>query len=127
MSRFFWRILLSTWVVVAATTAVSLWVATLMPASDTTVASGHRMDRLVALVARDLRAAQSGPMADDALGAARDAALDLAPLIEVFILAPDGRDVLGRDVSEDVRDTLQKGVDHRDGIDALLAPRVVFE
>ena len=60
MSRFFWRILLSTWVVVAATTAVSLWVATLMPASDPTVASGHRMDRLVALVARDLRAVVDG-------------------------------------------------------------------
>ena len=127
MSRFFWRILLSTWLVVAVTTAASLWVASLMSASDATVASGQGMDRVVALVARDLRAAQAAPMGSDPLGAARDAALDLAPLFDLFILAPDGRDVLGRDVSDVVRDTVQKGVDQLDGIDALLAPRIVFE
>lgn len=127
MSRFFWRILLSTWLAVAGTTAVTLWVATLIPVSDTTIASGHRMDRLVALVARDLRAAQSGLMADDHLGAARDAALDLAPMFDVFILAPDGRDVLGRDVSDDVRGALRAGAESRKGAGAPLAPRVVFE
>lgn len=94
MTRFFWRIFLSTWAIAVITAVLALYVSewlsnpapALLPSTQVTE-----------VVARDLRAALAQGVSDPSVIATRYA-IDLAPMLEVFILDEDGNDVLGRHV-----------------------------
>ncbi|MEM9056620.1 MAG: ATP-binding protein [Pseudomonadota bacterium] len=96
MSRFFWRIFLSVWVIVLSTLFLTANLAGWLTEVEPAVPPGAQ---LVDLVARDLRATLATQAPDPALIAERYA-IDLAPLLEVFVLDPVGRDVLDRPVPE---------------------------
>lgn len=98
MTRFFWRIFLSVWVIATSTVVLAVYLSRLLPSTEPAVASG---EQVAELVARDLRAALN----DRSLSVSEIAeryAIDVAPMLEVFILDREGHDVLERRVPEEV-------------------------
>jgi two-component system sensor histidine kinase CpxA len=94
--RFFWRILLSVWLIVLITTALTLWAANFLLSTDNGSSSGGRSEQIVAHIARDLRRQLAIDPSTSADVLAREHTLDFTPLLEIYLLDPDGNDVLGR-------------------------------
>ena len=94
MTRFFRRILVSVWIVVIATVVLTLFFASLLPASNDE--SLQYDAQLVNVVADDLRDA----LADNPAGAAQRIAdrhlLDFGRLMQIYVLDVEGIDVLDR-------------------------------
>ncbi len=98
MTRFFWRIFLSIWAIAVISVALVLYASDWLSNPAPTLSPGAQVTELVA---RDLRAALAAGVSDQSIIAERYA-IDLAPMLEVFILDAEGNDVLGRDVPGDV-------------------------
>lgn len=117
--RFFWRIFLSAWIIILLATVLTVWASGWLPEAGNGSSGAAAVDRLMTLVARDLRR----QLATDPTGAAdvitRDYALDLYPLLQIYVLGPDGRDVHGRELPEDVADAVRT---RAGSADAALAP-----
>jgi two-component system sensor histidine kinase CpxA len=92
---FFWRIFLSAWAIIfftiVLTITASLWLPELGESAD-----DIKLDRMVSLVARELRKQLAIDAESVAQVFAEEQVLDLSPILEVFVLTPDGYDVLGR-------------------------------
>lgn len=99
MTRFFWRIFLSAWVIVVITVALTFWVGSWLPDPGATAdaADGPSVaEQVVALAARDMRRQLAADPSSPVDAVAREHALDLGILLQVYVLDPDGKDVLGR-------------------------------
>ena len=118
MSRFFLRIFFSVWIILIATTTLTMFVATLLPRTDDEIGGIGYDEQLVAIVAHDLRdALQTNPQTaiDDVLGRH---VLDFDRLMQIYLIGPDGRDVLDRSLPVPVSRLLRQ-----DDLDAPLRIR----
>lgn len=104
---FFWRIFLSAWVIVVVTVTLTLWAARWLPSPGPDSDDADFAEQMVTLIARDLRVrlATDPATAGDIL--AREHALDFAPLLQVYVLEPEGKDVLGRVLPRQVAQLLR--------------------
>ncbi|MEL6366384.1 MAG: ATP-binding protein [Pseudomonadota bacterium] len=94
MTRFFWRIFVSVWAIAMISFVIAVYFSRWLPRTHPDTPVG---EQLAQLVASDMRTA----LAKDSLDAPEIAtryAIDVAPLLEVFILDAEGYDVLGRPV-----------------------------
>ncbi|MEO0575950.1 MAG: histidine kinase dimerization/phospho-acceptor domain-containing protein, partial [Pseudomonadota bacterium] len=98
MTRFFWRIFLSTWAIALISVALALYASKWLSNPAPTLSPSKQVTELVA---RDLRVALAEGTSDPSIIAERYA-IDLSPMLEVFILDEEGNDVLGRDVPGEV-------------------------
>ena len=96
MTRFFWRIFLSAWAIVLITTTFTLWAAGWLPASAQGPDGETVTEQLVTLIARDLRQRLAENPTTPPEAIAGNYALDFSPLLQIYLLDPNGRDVLGR-------------------------------
>jgi two-component system sensor histidine kinase CpxA len=100
MPGFFGRILLSVWLILAVTVMLTVTAARFLPAGDQQ--GSHYEEQLVALVAADLQEfLETIPGAEaEAIEEAVLArhVLDFDGLMQIYVLAPDGRDLLDRQV-----------------------------
>jgi signal transduction histidine kinase len=103
---FFWRIFLSAWAIVLITILVTLWAASWLPNRDS---SSNRDDagfreQMVTLIARELR----GYLAEDSTTAgqllAEQHALDFPPMLVIYVVDPQGNEVLDRPLPAAVAD-----------------------
>jgi hypothetical protein len=102
----FWRIFLSAWAVVLITILVTLWAARWLPdrdSSSTGDAAGFR-EQMVTLIARELR----GYLAEDPTTAgqllAKEHVLDFPPMLVIYVVDPQGNEVLDRPLPAAVAD-----------------------
>ena len=100
--NFFWRIFLSVWAVMPISVVMTVAVANWLPSYDAPTNSASLSGQMATLMARELR----GYLADDPATAgqilAENYGLDFAPFLEVYVLDPDGNEVLGRELPEAV-------------------------
>ena len=100
--NFFWRIFLSVWAVMPISVVMTVAVANWLPSYDAPTNSASLSGQMATLMARELR----GYLADDPATAGQTLAenygLDFAPFLEVYVLDPDGNEVLGRELPEAV-------------------------
>ena len=98
MYRFFKRIFLSVWIISIATMLVTAFAARLLP--EATDSKPLFLEQLTQHISQELtRQLQQDPNMTDNEIASRHI-LDYDNLIKVFIINPEGEDVLGRDLSE---------------------------
>lgn len=94
--NFFWRIFLSAWAILLITIVMTLSVANWLPSRDTSPDNANFSENMVTFIARELR----GYLAEDSATAGRILAenhvLDFTPILEIYVLDPEGNDVLGR-------------------------------
>ena len=94
MSRFFRRIFVSVWIILIATMTLTVFLASLLPASND---ESLRYDsQLVRVVADDLRTALAQSPATAARRIADRHVLDFGRLMQIYVLDEQGRDVLER-------------------------------
>ena len=98
MTRFFWRIFLSTWAIAVTSLGLSIYFASWLPKSGPAFPPA---EQLTELVARDLRASFAAGAVDPS-DVAKRYAIDLNPFLEVFVLDSELQDVLARPVPADV-------------------------
>lgn len=99
---FFWRIFLSAWVILLLAIVLTIWVSGWLPEPGRGSGSPAAVDQIVTLVARDLREQlATGPAKGTDL-LARDYPLDIRPWMQIYVLDPDGEDIRGRTLPEDV-------------------------
>jgi two-component system sensor histidine kinase CpxA len=104
--RFFWRIFLSVWAIVLITTVLTAWTGGWFSDSDERSVVAPIANQVIALISRELQTelARDQAAALDVL--ARDYALDSTPLLQIYILDPSGKDVLGRQLPDAVYEAL---------------------
>ncbi len=112
MYRFFRRIFLSVWIIIIASAAITGLVAQLLPE--------HRGDdteplyvQLAQNVALEIRRKLLNGELIDAESVARDNILEADRILRVYVIAPDGHDILGRDYENYIdlsREHAEKGV-----------------
>lgn len=93
---FFWRIFLSTWVILIGSTVFTVVVSHLLPNSGSDAQSEAIAERMVTLVARDLAQYLERDAKTGAERIAAEHVLDFSPFLNIYVLDPAGRDVLGR-------------------------------
>lgn len=96
MTRFFWRIFLSAWAIVLIATALTFWVAYLLPEGDSRVGGSRLTAQMVTLVAQQLRRELAIDPATAVDHLVEEYVLDFTPVLEIYVLNPGGEDVLGR-------------------------------
>ena len=101
---FFWRIFLSTWAIVfvsiVLTSLSSLW----LPDATDSTRSVLLVEQLVAFTADELQDRLENDPTTAAVDLAEERALDFAPMFQIYVLDPDGNDVIGRDLPDVVAD-----------------------
>jgi two-component system sensor histidine kinase CpxA len=102
MTRFFWRIFLSAWAIVVITSLVTFWAADWLPTSRQGPDRASLTEQLATLIARDLRAQLAADPSTSPEAIAGNYALDFAPLFQVYLLDPDGNDLLDRPLPDAV-------------------------
>ncbi|MFB1487050.1 MULTISPECIES: ATP-binding protein [unclassified Thiocapsa] len=96
MTRFFWRIFLSAWAIVLIATALTFWVADLLPDGDSRVGGSRFTAQMVTLLAQQLRRELAIDPATAVDNLVEEYVLDFTPVLEIYVLNPGGEDVLGR-------------------------------
>lgn len=96
MTRFFWRIFLSAWAIVLIATALTFWVADLLPDGDSRVGGSRFTAQMVTLLAQQLRRELAIDPATAVDNLVEEYVLDFTPVLEIYVLNPSGEDVLGR-------------------------------
>ena len=109
---FFWRIVLSVWAIILITIAVTLWAGSWLPDRED-ASDDARLEQMVSIVARELREQLAVDPTTAAYVVAEENLLDFSPILEVFVLTPDGNDVLGRALPESVSRAYIAGGDLR--------------
>ena len=106
---FFWRIFLSAWAIVFITILVTLWAASWLPNGDSSSISAKTgfHEQMVALIARELR----GYLAEDTATAgqllAKEHILDFPPTLVIYVVDPEGNEVLGRPLPATIADLVR--------------------
>lgn len=109
---FFWRIFLSVWAIVLITILVTLWAASWLPGRDSSPISDNTgfQEQLVALIARELR----GYLAEDPVTAgqwlAQEHVLDFPPMLAIYVVDPEGNELLGRPLPKAVADLARTSI-----------------
>jgi two-component system sensor histidine kinase CpxA len=101
---FFWRIFLSLWAIVLVTVLLTRFVASWLPDVNQGLNGKQFAEQLFDLVARDLR---QQLVIDPAGGIDRFVkkhALDYSPILQIYVVDPQGDDILGRRLPEPVSD-----------------------
>ncbi len=93
--NFFWRIFLSAWAIVLITISVTLWAAGWLPQTRGTD-DARFAEQMVSLVAGRLAALLAADPTTAADVLAEEQSLDFSPLLEIYVLDPAGKDILGR-------------------------------
>ena len=93
---FFWRIFLSAWAIVLITLGVTVGIAGWLPGPGNASGSTLYLAQSVRLLASaiDQEFQRNPATAADVLR--RDYVLDFSPIVVVFVIDPDGQDILGR-------------------------------
>jgi two-component system sensor histidine kinase CpxA len=124
---FFWRIFLSAWAIVLITTLVTLWVARWLPESGETPKDTRFAEQMVTLIAQDLRSRMAIDPTTAADILASTHVLDFAPLLQIYVLDPDGNDVYDRVLPDEVADAVRSRTDLTEGSTARVSPRLHIE
>jgi two-component system sensor histidine kinase CpxA len=103
---FFWRIFLSAWAIVLITILVTPWAASWLPNHDSS-SNGDDTgfhEQMVTLIASELR----GYLAEDPATAGqlltKEHVLDFPPMLAIYVVDPEGNEVLGRPLPAAVAD-----------------------
>jgi signal transduction histidine kinase len=102
VNSFFWRIFLSVWGILGVTVALTVAVATWLPQPHATIQDGLISAQAAELIARDLRRELERDPTQSIAELAKGYELDQAPIQTVYIVTPDGLDVLGRSLPDAV-------------------------
>lgn len=115
--RFFWRILFSTWLIIVATFTVTSWAVNLLPQSSMTLKDAPLSERLVAFIAADLRRelAINPATAGDIIASEHN--FDITPLVTVYVVGPDGKDLLNRELPSVVAKAVANPINARSRYD----------
>jgi len=100
--RFFWRIFISAWAVVMITTALTFSAARWLPDGRNTVRDTGFREQMVTLIAHELQRNLSVDPTTAVDTLVREHSLDFSPLLEIYVLDPEGNDILGRKLPETV-------------------------
>jgi two-component system sensor histidine kinase CpxA len=104
---FFWRIFLSLWAIVLVTILLTFLAVGWLPDSNEGLDGKRFAEQLVNLVARDLRQ-QLGVDPTEAIDRfIKEQALDFSPVLQIYVLDPEGDDILGRALPEPVADIIK--------------------
>jgi two-component system sensor histidine kinase CpxA len=98
---FFLRIFLSVWGIILVTITMTLWVGSWLPEREGAT-NDARLGQMVTIVAREFREQLATDPTTAAKILAEEHVLDLSPILQIFVLTPDGDDVLGRALPEQV-------------------------
>jgi two-component system, OmpR family, sensor histidine kinase CpxA len=96
VTRFFWRIFLSTWAVVLIASGLTVWVANLVPDGDSRIEGSRFTQQMIGLLAAELRRELVNNPATAVDTLLEEYVLDFSPVLEIYVVGPDGEDVLGR-------------------------------
>jgi two-component system sensor histidine kinase CpxA len=103
---FFWRIFLSLWAIVLVTVLLTRLVASWLPDVNEGLNGKQLAEELFNLVAKDLRQ----QLVTDPVGGidrfVKEHALDYSPILQIYVVDPQGGDILGRRLPEPVADTV---------------------
>lgn len=103
---FFWRIFLSAWAILLITILATLWAASWLPnradSSNGDDAGFH--EQMVTLIARELRGYLAKEPATAGRLLAKEHVLDFPPMLVIYVLDPQGNEVLGRPLPAAVAD-----------------------
>lgn len=108
MNRFFPRIFISVWAILILSGTITLLTGKLMPLPDEPSKAGRYHEQLVELVARDLRHQWATMDPDPTTTDLNAQLLDFDSLMQVYVVGPNGRDLLGRDLPTPVRRYLEQ-------------------
>jgi len=96
MSRFFWQLLISVWLVVILTAVLTWSVSGLLPINNEGLGEPAFADKMVSRVSDGLQQALATDPVNVGKRVSGDYVLDLTPILQIYVLAPDGQDILGR-------------------------------
>lgn len=103
---FFWRIFLSTWAIVLIAILVTLWAVSWLPKRESSSNGDYAgfREQMVTFIARELRSrlAEDPTTAGQLLS--KEHALDFSPLLVIYVVDPEGNEVLGRPLPAAVAD-----------------------
>jgi two-component system sensor histidine kinase CpxA len=106
---FFWRIFLSLWAIVLVTFLLTFSAISWLPDADQGPNGKRFAEQLTNLIARDLRRQLLADPTDAIDRFAKEQALDFSPVLQVYVLDPEGEDILGRALPEPVADIVRAG------------------
>ena len=104
---FFWRIFLSGWAIFLITVIATLWVASYLPDSGNGARNARFPEQMVDLIAGKLHGLLEVEPTSAAKVLAEEQALDFSPLLEIYVLDPNGNDILGRALPKAVADVVR--------------------
>ena len=97
---YFWRIFLSAWAIVfvsiVLTSLSSIW----LPDATDSTRSVLLVEQLVAFTADELQERLEDDPTTAAVDLAKERALDFAPMLQIYVLDLEGKDVMGRDLPD---------------------------
>lgn len=96
MSRFFWQLLTSAWLIVILTGLLTYAITSLLPNSTEGLGEPAFADKMVSRVSDRLQQALASDPANAEQLVSSQYPLDLTPILQIYVLAPDGKDILGR-------------------------------
>jgi two-component system sensor histidine kinase CpxA len=99
---FFWRIFLSVWAIVLITFMATNWAASWLPWPGNGVDTVRFPEQMVDLIARELRSRLAIDPTTAASELAEEHRLNFSPMLNIYVLDPQGKDVLGRALPDDV-------------------------
>jgi two-component system sensor histidine kinase CpxA len=102
VTRFFWRIFLSTWAVVLIATALTLWVTNLLPDGNSEIGGSRFTAQMTTLIAQEFRREIAAGPATAVDNLVEKYVLDFSPVLDIYVIDPDGEDVLGRALPDSV-------------------------
>lgn len=125
MIPFSLRIFVSAWAIVVITSALTLWTARWLPEPAAKAGDATLVEEVLVLLAQDLRRHLATDPATGATHFTRERRLDFGPLLQVYVLDPEGQDVLGRTLPAAVeRVSGLRGNSPGEAPEELFSPRV---
>lgn len=105
---FFWRIFLSAWAIMLITASAAFLAAGWLPSSGSNPKQAPLPEQMTDLIAEELHRQLATEPINAAESVAERRVLDYSPVLAIYVVDPDGNDVLGRTLPEAVADVVSR-------------------
>lgn len=103
---FFWRIFLSAWAIMLVTVTATFWAGSWLPGAEDEANQPPILEQMADLIADELRLLLAADPTTAASELAARRALDYSPLFTIYVIDPEGNDILGRELPPIVADAV---------------------